>query len=172
MIEEPALGFAFDGENPSSKESGEALSLRIRRLMDSQPFGVLCTQGEQHPYGSLVAFSMTEDLATAVFATPVTTRKFKLLSQSDRVALLIDNRCQHPDNMMNVEAVTATGQAKRVEEEGDFEFWSRLLTARHGYLSGFVRAPTVALFRINIVRYFHVERFQEVRQWIPKKIPG
>ena len=172
VIEEPALGFAFDDENPSSQESEESLSLRIRRLMDSQPFAVLCTQGEQHPYGSLVAFSMTEDLATAVFATPVTTRKFKLLSQNDRVALLIDNRCRHPDNMMNVEAVTATGQAKRVEEGMDFEFWSRLLTTRHGYLSGFVRAPTVALFRIEIVRYFYVERFQEVRQWIPQRIPG
>lgn len=173
MIEEPALGFEFDGRNPSSQEPGESLSLRIRRLVDSQPFAVLCTQGEQHPYGSLVAFSMTEDLATAIFATPVTTRKFKLLSQSDRVALLIDNRCQHPDNMMNVEAVTATGQTKRVDEKSmEFEFLSRLLIARHGYLSGFVCAPTVALFRIEIVRYFHVERFQEVRQWIPQRIPG
>lgn len=172
MIEEPALGLGFEGENPSSQQREESLSVRIRRLLDSQPFAVLCTQGDQQPYGSLVAFSMTEDLATAVFATPVTTRKFKLLSQSDRVALLIDNRCQHPDNMMHVEAVTATGQAKRVEGGTDFECWSELLTARHGYLSGFVHSPTVALFCIEIVRYFHVERFQEVQQWIPRKISG
>jgi len=172
MIEEPALDLEFEGEDPSSQQHEEGLSVRIRRLVDSQPFAVLCTQGEQHPYGSLVAFSMTDDLTTAVFSTPVTTRKFQLLSQNDRVALLIDNRSQHLDNMMNVEAVTATGHAKRVEEGKDFEHWSRLLTARHGYLSAFVQSPTVALFCIEIVRYFHVVRFQEVQQWIPKKIVG
>jgi hypothetical protein len=74
--------------------------------------------------------------------------------------------------MMNVEAVTATGQAKRIEKERDFEHWSRFLTDRHGYLSGFVQSPTVALFCIEIVRYFHVVRFQEVQQWIPKRIVG
>ncbi len=172
MSEEPALGPEFKDDDPSAKQTEESLSFRIRRLVDSQPFAVLCTQGEQHPYGSLVAFSMTEDLTTAIFATPVTTRKFQLLSQNDRVALLIDNRCQHLDNMMNVEAVTATGQAKQVEEGRDFEHWSHLLTARHGYLSGFVQSPTVALFRIEIVRYFHVVRFQEVQQWIPQKNIG
>lgn len=172
VIEEPALGSGFEAEIPLSQQSEEPLSLRIRRLIDSQPFAVLCTQGEQHPYGSLVAYSMTEDLTTAVFSTPVTTRKFQLLSQSDRVALLIDNRSQHLDNMMNVEAVTATGQAKRVQGGRDLEYWSQLLIARHGYLSNFVHSPTVALFCIEIVRYFHVVRFQEVQQWIPQKIPG
>ncbi len=171
MIEEPALAFEFEDED-SSKTPEESLCLRIKRLMDSQPFAVLCTHGEKHPYGSLVDFSVTEYLANAVFATPITTRKFKLLSQSDRVALLIDNRCQHTDNLMDVEAITATGQARRVEEGRDFDIWSRLLIARHEYLSGFVHSPTVALFCIEIVRYFHVVRFQEVRQWIPRKIPG
>lgn len=172
MTEEPALGADFESEDFLSQEHEESLPLRIRRLVNSQPFAVLCTHGNQHPYGSVVAFSMTEDLAVAVFATPVTTRKFQLLSQSDRVALLIDNRCQHLDNMMHVEAVTATGQAKRVEEEKNHEYWKRLLTTRHGYLSSFVQSPTVALFRIQIARYFHVMRFQEVRQWTPKNKPG
>ena len=172
MNEEPALGPGFTGEIPESGEDEDALPRRIRQLMASQPFAVLSTQGTEHPYGSLVAFSTTEDLTTAVFATPVTTRKYQLLRQCDRVALLIDNRCQHLDNMMNVEAVTATGQAKRVEGGRDFNDWSRLLTSRHPYLAGFVRSPTVALFCIKIVRYFHVVRFQEVRQWIPQKMPG
>jgi hypothetical protein len=172
VIDEPALGPEFKDEKFSSKESELSLSRRIRRLIESQPYAVLCTQGELHPYGSLVAFSITEDLAKAVFATPVTTRKFQLMSQCNKVALLIDNRGQHLDNMMNVEAVTATGQARHVEKGDDFEYWSQLLTTRHGYLTGFVQSPTVALFLIEIVRYFHVVRFQEVRQWIPQKIHG
>ncbi|GJL49085.1 pyridoxamine 5'-phosphate oxidase family protein [Candidatus Nitrospira salsa] len=171
-MEEPALGPEYEGEESSSLETEDSLSLRIRRLVDAQPFAVLCTQGTQHPYGSLVAFSTTEDLTRAVFATPVTTRKYQLLTQCNGVALLIDNRDQHPDNLMDVEAVTVTGQAKRVEGQLDVEYWSRLLTARHGYLAGFVQSPTVALFCIEIVRYFHVVRFQEVQQWIPQSIPG
>ncbi|PTN11514.1 pyridoxamine 5'-phosphate oxidase family protein [Nitrosomonas aestuarii] len=173
MIEEPALGFGFNVGSSSSNETETSLSLRIKQLMDSQPFAVLCTQGEQQPYGSLVAYSMTDDLTAVVFATPVTTRKFKLLNQNDRVALLIDNRCQHHDNMMNVRAVTATGFAKQVESDKEFKFWSRLLTVRHSNLSNFVHSPTVALFSVDIARYFHVERFQEVQQWIPQRIiPG
>ena len=172
MIDEPALGHEWEGGALRSRESEAPLSLRISRLVNSQPYAVLCTKGEHHAYGSLVAFSMTEDLASAVFATPVTIRKFQLLSQCDRVALLIDNRCQHPDNMMKVEAVTATGQARRVESGTDSEFWMRLLTSRHGYLASFVHSPTVALFCIDIVRYFHVVRFQEVLEWVPQRIPG
>lgn len=172
MIDEPALGPGFSNEEVSLKKSDESLSVRIKQLMNSQPYAVLCTQGEQHPYGSLVAFSMADDLGTAVFSTPVTTRKFQLLSQCDRVSLLIDNRCQHPDNMMNVEAVTATGHAKRIDGRTGFEYWSRMLIARHGYLEDFVQSPSVALFCIEIVRYFHVVRFQEVRQWVPKRSHG
>ncbi len=34
-------------------------------------------------------------------------------------------------------------------------------------LGAFVASPSVALFRVEIVRFFHVERFQEVREWRP-----
>ena len=69
---------------------------------------------------------------------------------------------------MEVEAVTATGRATVVEQGEEFERWAGLLTERHPYLSRFVRTASCSLFRIQIVRYFHVTRFQEVRQWVPK----
>jgi hypothetical protein len=31
----------------------------------------------------------------------------------------------------------------------------------------FVCAPSTALIRIDILRYFHVTRLQEVYQWVP-----
>jgi hypothetical protein len=83
------------------------------------------------------------------------------------VALLIDNRCKHPDNMMQIEAITATGRAIPVERDASFDRWSRVLLAKHPHLGGFVASPSVALFRIEILRFFHVERFQEVREWRP-----
>jgi hypothetical protein len=114
-----------------------------------------------------VAFAMTENLAQAVFATPKATRKFRLLSECDHVALVIDNRPEFPDQLMEIEAVTATGRAVLVEQDDEFDRWARLLTERHAYLTKFVRSTSCGLFRIQIVRYLHVSRFQEVRQWVP-----
>ena len=45
--------------------------------------------------------------------------------------------------------------------------WAELLIAKHPYLKSFLQATTCALFRVDIVRFFHVVRFQEVHQWIP-----
>ena len=146
----------------------DGLGHRIKRLTEGQPYAVLCTQGQGQPYGSLVAYALSLDLAHAVFATPKATRKFRLLSECDHVALVIDNRPEFPDQLMEIEAVTATGRAAMVEDGGDFECWARLLTERHPYLKHFVRSASCGLFRIQIVRYFHVSRFQEVRQWVPK----
>jgi uncharacterized protein YhbP (UPF0306 family) len=151
--------------------SQEGLDSRIRRLVRSQPYAVLCTQGEGQPYGSLVAYTVTEDLTHAVFATPKATRKFRLISQCDHVALVIDNRSQFPVQLMEIEGVTATGRAALIAEDDAFARCSQLLIDRHPYLTRFVQSASCGLFEIEIFRYFHVSRFQEVRQWIPN-IPG
>ena len=68
---------------------------------------------------------------------------------------------------MEIEAVTATGRSVLMERGDEFDQWAGLLVARHPYLSSFVKAPTCALFRVKVVRFLHVVRFQEVNQWIP-----
>jgi hypothetical protein len=68
---------------------------------------------------------------------------------------------------MKVGAVTVTGRAQQLEPGPEFDDWVRLLTARHPYLLSFVESPSTALFRVDAVRFLHVTRFQEVRQWIP-----
>jgi len=154
------------GLGASSGDLEPGLAARIGRLMHEQPFGVLCTQGQTQPYGSLVAFACSADLDAVAFATLVTTRKYRLLSACRRVALLVDSRSSHPGDMLQIEAVTATGEA--VELDGDAAAsWTAALGARHPNLKGFVAAPTCAVFRVDITRYFHVARFQEVRQWVP-----
>jgi hypothetical protein len=69
--------------------------------------------------------------------------------------------------MMGIEAVTVTGHARVVAGGTEFDSWAGLLTARHPHLSAFVRAESSALVCVTVVRYFHVSRFQEVRQWVP-----
>jgi nitroimidazol reductase NimA-like FMN-containing flavoprotein (pyridoxamine 5'-phosphate oxidase superfamily) len=166
MLDEPILGPAFDASLPEPAEEPIVLE-SIQALVHHEPFAVLCTQADGQPYGSLVAFAFSEDLKCFVFATPVATRKYRLLSECDHVALLVDNRGRFPDDMMKVSAITVTGQASLVEPGAGFEQWAGLLTARHPYLKSFVHAPSTALFRVDVVRYLHVTRFQEVRQWIP-----
>jgi nitroimidazol reductase NimA-like FMN-containing flavoprotein (pyridoxamine 5'-phosphate oxidase superfamily) len=154
-------------QKPHRSEDSPSMRDRVRRLLQEQPYAVLCTQGHEQPYGSIIAFAFTEDLKHAVFATPVTTRKYRLLSDCDHVALVIDNRSNRMADVMEIEAVTATGRACLVEQEGDFERWSDVLVARHPYLKSFVKAASCALFRVDVIRYFHVVRFQEVYQWSP-----
>jgi nitroimidazol reductase NimA-like FMN-containing flavoprotein (pyridoxamine 5'-phosphate oxidase superfamily) len=167
MGEQQRRLWALDEEAHGAPGSDPALPERIRQLLAEQPYAVLSTQGGGQPYASLVAFAVSPALDAAVFATPRNTRKFRLLSECDRVALLVDNRCVHPQAMMEVEAVTATGRAMQVVAGPEFERWSALLLAKHPHLAPFVRSPSVALFKIDIVRYFHVVRFQEVTQWRP-----
>ena len=166
MNDEPLL----ESDAPQQVESAarhRQVAERIGQLLREQPFAILCTQGQGQPYGSLVAFAVTEDLTSGVFATPVSTRKYRLLCECDHVALVVDSRSRSSENMMSIEAVTATGRAVQVQTGQAFDKCSELLTSRHRQLDGFVKSPTTALFRVDIVRYFHVSHFQEVRQWIP-----
>jgi nitroimidazol reductase NimA-like FMN-containing flavoprotein (pyridoxamine 5'-phosphate oxidase superfamily) len=166
MQDLPVLGPDFDV--PLAKECSDRTVVEcIHGLVAEEPFAVLCTQGEGQPYGSVVAFAFDHDLKSFVFATPRATRKFRLLSQCDRVALVVDNRGRFPEDLMKVGAVTVTGKAQQLEPGPKFDEWARLLTARHPYLKSFVESPSTALFRVKAIRFLFVTRFQEVRQWIP-----
>lgn len=140
---------------------------RIRHLIDEQPYAVLCVQGQGQPYGALVAFAFSQDLRHAVFVTPIATRKYRLLSECDHIALVIDSRSNNTDELMEIEALTVTGRSQMIERGAEFDRWSGLLVGRHPYLKSFVNAATCALFRIDVARFLHVARFQEVNQWIP-----
>jgi nitroimidazol reductase NimA-like FMN-containing flavoprotein (pyridoxamine 5'-phosphate oxidase superfamily) len=166
MQDEPVLGSEFDTpwtQDPSEPAAAEL----IRGLVTEELFAVLCTQGGGQPYGSVVAFAFDHDLRSFVFATPRATRKYRLLSQCDQVALVVDNRGKFPGNLMKVGAVTVTGRAQELDPGTDFEKWARLLLARHPHFKAFVESPSTAMFRVDTVRFLHVTRFQEVRQWIP-----
>jgi hypothetical protein len=139
----------------------------IRRLVSEEPFAVLCTQGSGQPYGSIIAFAFSEDLTACCFTTSVATRKHRLLSECDRVALVIDDRDRHPGEIMRTSALTVTGRAAQVRAGPEFERWAERLLLRHPYLKSFVNAPSTVLFRVDVSRFLHVARFQEVRQWIP-----
>lgn len=164
--DEPVLGPDHEAE-PMRPDPSSGLVDSIRRLVTTQSYGVLSTHGEGHAYGSLVAFAFADDLGSVVFATAVATRKYRLLGQHDRVALVVDDRPEHPQAMMEVTAVTVTGRAHEVLDAEQRQVLAAKLVDRHPQLRRFVAAESCALFRIEVFRFFHVTRFQEVQQWVP-----
>ncbi len=160
-------GMDRDQANTPLPSSDATLRGEIRHLVTMQDYAVLCVQGSGQPYGALVAYAFSDDLCHATFATPIATRKYRLLQECDRVALVIDNRPDHTDSVMDVAAVTATGRCSLIGRGKEFDHWADRLASRHAYLKSFIQAPSCALFRIDVVRFLHVVRFQEVRQWIP-----
>ena len=163
--DEPVVG---NVKSPASAEDEHrSLGDDIHHLLNQEHYAVLCTQGEGQPYGSVVAYAASDDLQHLVFATPTTTRKYRLLCGCPRVALVIDSRSRFPDDLTQVAAVTVTGRATEIPKGPEFDLLADLLVSRHPHLEAFVLAPSSALFRVDVVRYFHVVRFQEVRQWVP-----
>jgi nitroimidazol reductase NimA-like FMN-containing flavoprotein (pyridoxamine 5'-phosphate oxidase superfamily) len=164
-VDEPAPG----PTNDRSESSGEALlAERIRDLVEGEPYAVLATQADMQPYGSVIALAVSVDLAQAAFCTSRDTRKYGLLEQCDRVALVIDDRSKHGDDIHRVSAVTATGRAAELAPGPNRDHWQAELVARHPFLEEFLVSPSCAIFLVDIVRYLHVVRFQEVSQWIPR----
>lgn len=139
----------------------------IRSLANNQPFGMLCTQRDGQPYGSMIALAFTPDMRNAVFSTPRATRKYHNLTECHKVAIVVNDLDKHPDELMKVSAFTLTGAASEVTEGEDHTRWSGLLLERHPELKGFVESPSTAVFRVRITRFFHVSSFQKVTQWSP-----
>jgi len=133
----------------------------LKKLLQSQPLAVLSTQEGGQPYASLVAFASSEDLTRLYFATIRSTRKFANILKDSRVAMLIDNRSNSPDDFHQAAAVTATGKTEEVAPEIRNDVLNLFLD-KHPYLQSFVESPTCALCEIRIRTYFLVTRFQDV----------
>lgn len=150
-----------DGDGGRQKSS-LSTEQRIRALVKGQLFGVLCTQADEQPYGSVVAFAFTDDLSQFIFATPKATRKYRLLQECHNVALVVDSRGDYPGEIMKVEAFTVTGKAEQTDSP-DLAGW---LIERHPHLKHFIESPSTSVFAVKTVRFFVVNSFQEVREWM------
>jgi len=166
-LEKPVLAGSLP--NSAAEANPETIRDQIRALMLEQPYAVLCTQGSTQPYGYMIAFAANQELDSVVFATPVATRKFRLLTECDQVALVVDNRMPFPGDHSSIHAVTATGSAVILEKRELKDAWQQLLIEKHPAMQDFIRAPGTALIRLDILRYLHVTRLQEVFEWIPPR---
>jgi nitroimidazol reductase NimA-like FMN-containing flavoprotein (pyridoxamine 5'-phosphate oxidase superfamily) len=140
----------------------------IHALMTGQSYCVLCTQGSGQPYGSVIAYAVNSQLNAVVFVTPIATHKYRLLTECDQVALVIDNRAaDHTTDDSGIDALTATGRAIRLSKEEEIETCKQDLIQKHPHMHEFIDSPNNAYFRIQIQRYVHVTRLSEVNEWFP-----
>ncbi len=137
------------------------IAAAVRELLEAQRVGVLGTYGLGSPYCSLVGFSFEPGLERLYFATTRATRKYANLSETGRVALLVDNRANREEDLHEASALTAVGPVKEVSGP-ERDRAAAAYKARHPSLADFVDSPTTALLALNVERYFLVRRFQEV----------
>jgi len=143
------------------KEKDREVAEAVGALLAAQRVGVLGTHGSGSPYCSLVGFSFEPGLERIYFATTRATRKFANLSETGRVALLVDNRTNREEDLHEASALTAVGPVREMTGR-DRDRAASIHLARHPSLREFVESPTTALLALEVERYFLVRRFQEV----------
>lgn len=141
---------------------------RLKMLDGIERFGVLATQEEGRSYASLVAYALSPDLGTAIFATPKNTRKYKNIVKADEVALLLDNRSQ-PSPITKAEAITLTGRAKPLRKGRERDEMAAIYLFKNPDLKDFVESPSTALVALEVNQAIYVSNFQKVTTWQPEK---
>jgi nitroimidazol reductase NimA-like FMN-containing flavoprotein (pyridoxamine 5'-phosphate oxidase superfamily) len=136
---------------------------QLRGLFASQPLAVLSTDGNGHPYASLVAFAVSDDLRRLFFATSRDTRKFANLQSNSQVALLVDNRSNSVADFTRAVAVTVLGSCRELSgtERSDAE---RLYLEKHPHLEEFVSSPGCALIHVTVRSFYLVSCFRNVTE--------
>lgn len=136
---------------------------RLKEFFQTQKLTVLATQEPGHPYLSLMAFTLTDDLNYLIIVTKRATRKYSNMIKTPGVAFLIDNRANERNDFQNTLAVTGIG---KVEEPQEFEKESltALFLEKHPGLETFVRSRECTLVKIKIDKFIIISQFQEAEE--------
>jgi nitroimidazol reductase NimA-like FMN-containing flavoprotein (pyridoxamine 5'-phosphate oxidase superfamily) len=143
-------------------DSSEVTAL-LNDLFAAQRFAVLATQSGGQPYGTLVTFAQTPDLASILFVTGRNTRKYSDAMGSRKVAMVVDSRMNQASDFRTAVAVTATGEVEEVSGS-ERNRLADMYLSKHPSLTGFVGNPANALMRIKVAEYV-VASFDRVQRF-------
>ncbi len=138
---------------------------RLKVFDREEPFAVLATDDNGKPYTSLVTYALTADLKKVIFATPKGTSKYRNILNSTHVALLMDNRTQSQQNLLETEVITVIGTAKPVRRGKAWNEFAKVFLGKHPEFESFLASSTTALIAIEVIRCIHVGRFQTISIW-------
>ena len=143
-----------------------AVAERLKFMNSTQKHAVLATVSAGQPFTSLVAFAMTPDMKSVVFATPRKTLKYRNILGNKKVALLIDTRSNTDAAYMKAEAVTVIGTAAPLRSGRIRESHAGILIEKHPALRRFVQEKTTAIIIVEAEKCFHTGSFQKVSEWL------
>jgi nitroimidazol reductase NimA-like FMN-containing flavoprotein (pyridoxamine 5'-phosphate oxidase superfamily) len=141
----------------------EDIRQEIKNLCSSQKLAVLCTQRDNQPYASLVAFVISNDLKYLYLITPKTTRKFTNLAANPQVSVMINSSENRESDFHRAMAATIIGRATEISGRKRPDIIKSYLE-KHPYLEDFAKSPTCALVQIRVKSYFLVKNFQNVME--------
>jgi heme iron utilization protein len=133
---------------------------RLKALDKEEHFGVLATSDNGKPYTSLVAYALSPDSKKIIFTTSKKTSKYRNILHSAHVALLIDNRIQSQQKLLETEVITVIGTAKPIRRGKTWKELAMVFLAKHPEFDSFLISPVTALIAIEITRCIHVSSFQ------------
>lgn len=152
--------------NKSRSEPERQMPLEeMLKAFDALRFGVLATSDKGKPYTSLIAFALTPDRRTLIFATPRATSKYANMRCEPAVSILLDNRSQNAADIHRAQAVTLLGTAKDVITDTRKAEYRTLLLERHPELAAFIDEPGTSLIAVTLQQAVHVANFQTVSRW-------
>jgi nitroimidazol reductase NimA-like FMN-containing flavoprotein (pyridoxamine 5'-phosphate oxidase superfamily) len=153
-------------EQPVRSQQDRRMTIEeMLKAFDALRFAVLATSEQGCPYTSLIAFALTPDHRTLIFATPKATRKYENIISQPAVSILIDNRSQEAGDIHGAQAVTLVGTAEEVSTPAQKEAYQAVLVTRHPELAAFLDDPGTALIAVTIHQAVHVAHFQDVSRW-------
>ena len=143
-------------------DDSRGIVAQLYRLFAAQRFAVLATQSGGQPYGTLVAFAETPDLAAILFVTGRKTRKYSDAVAGRKVAMVIDSRMNRASDLSTAVAVTATGEVAEVVGSRH-DHLAEIYLTKHPALAGFVKDEANALMMITVTEYV-VASFDNVQR--------
>lgn len=150
----------------SRSEPGRQMTIEeMLKAFDALRFAVLATSDKGRPYTSLIAFALTPDRHTLIFATPRATSKYENISSEPAVSILLDNRSQDVEDFHSAQAVTLLGTAKEVRIAAQKAEYRQILVNRHPELAAFIDEPGTSLIAVTVRQAVHVAHFQDVSRW-------
>lgn len=143
--------------------TSEKIFNRISKILDSQLFGVIATQGSKYPYTTLVGIANTNNYNELIFATSRDSRKYQNLSKLTHVSILFDTRRNQTSDIMEAEALTALGSAVEVPQQ-QWKDCANIFLSKHPNLKEFIETPQCSLVKITVDKYMLVDHFQNVTE--------
>lgn len=133
----------------------------VKDLLSSRNFAVLATESDHHPYTNLISFVPSDDFLHLYFPTRKATQKFLNITKNPHVALLIDDRKNSPEDLLNAITIIALGDAQELVEHS--KVIETLFIQRHPGLSTFLSDPCCVLVDVSVKAYQIVQHFEEVQ---------